>query len=296
MKNENISTSALAKLLGYQAKYIFSALQTAKYITRESNTWSLTDLGKKHGGIVRSSQHGPYIAWPKTIKIPNLTPDSSTPGTKKLTAKTIGDQYNLSAAKINSILSELGWITRQTKGWKITPFGEQQGGLQKEDHRSGVPYVQWPESIIKSNALQETVNQITGKDISNNTSNKINNSEIGFRDRFKATYRSTDGHMVRSKAEMLIDNWLYMAEIVHAYERKLPIEEELYSDFYIPNGKVYIEYWGLENDPAYISRKQKKISLYNKYNFNLIELRDKEVQNLDDFLPKLLLKYNILSY
>ena len=48
-----------------------------------------------------------------------------------------------------------------------------------------------------------------------------------------------------SKAEMLIDNWLYMAEIVHAYERKLPIEEDVYCDFYIPKGKVYIEYWGM---------------------------------------------------
>tara|TARA_R110000787_G_scaffold55239_2_gene127641 strand:- start:5078 stop:5230 length:153 start_codon:yes stop_codon:yes gene_type:complete len=33
---------------------------------------------------------------------------------------------------------------------------------------------------------------------------------------------------------MLIDNWLYMAETVHAYERKLPIEEDVYCDFYIP--------------------------------------------------------------
>lgn len=50
----------------------------------------------------------------------------------------------------------------------------------------------------------------------------------GFREKFPATHRAADGHMVRSRAEMLIDNWLYMAEIVHAYERKLPIEEDVY--------------------------------------------------------------------
>jgi hypothetical protein len=82
-----------------------------------------------------------------------------------------------------------------------------------------------------------------------------------------------------------------MAEIVHAYEKKLPIEEDVYSDFYIPTGKVYIEYWGYENDPKYLARKQKKIELYKKYGFNLIELQDKEVQDLDDVLPRLLLKY-----
>jgi len=36
---------------------------------------------------------------------------------------------------------------------------------------------------------------------------------------------------------MIIDNWLYMAEIVHAYERKLPIEEDVYSDFLHPHRK-----------------------------------------------------------
>lgn len=61
---------------------------------------------------------------------------------------------------------------------------------------------------------------------------------------------------------MLIDNWLYMAGIVHAYERKLPIEEDLYCDFYLPTGKVYIEFWGLEDDPKYAHRKKIKQDLY----------------------------------
>ena len=83
---------------------------------------------------------------------------------------------------------------------------------------------------------------------------------------------------------------------MHAYERKLPIEEEVYSDFYIPTGKVYIEYWGLETNSAYLFRKEKKKSIYEKYRFNLIELYDKEVQNLDDILPRLLLKHGVQSY
>jgi len=102
--------------------------------------------------------------------------------------------------------------------------------------------------------------------------------------------------MVRSKAEMLIDNWLYMAEIVHAYERKLPIEEEVYCDFYIPKGKIYIEFWGLENDPKYAKRKETKRNIYKKYNFKLIELTDEEVFNLDDILPRMLLKFGVETY
>ena len=60
--------------------------------------------------------------------------------------------------------------------------------------------------------------------------------------------------------------------------------------------RVYIEYWGYENDSKYLARKKKKIELYNKYGFNLIELQDKEVQNLDDVLPRLLLKYGVQAY
>jgi hypothetical protein len=84
-----------------------------------------------------------------------------------------------------------------------------------------------------------------------------------------------------------------MSEQVHAYERRLPIEEEVYSDFYIPTGKVYIEYWGYNEDSKYLMRKEEKLAIYKKYGFHLIELTDKEVQNLDDTLPRLLLAFGV---
>ncbi len=118
--------------------------------------------------------------------------------------------------------------------------------------------------------------------------------ESSFRDKFPPQHRTTDGHWVRSRAEQLIGNWLYMAGIVHAYERQLPIEEDMYCDFYIPAGKVYLEYWGMERDAKYAARKQAKLALYHKYSLNLIELADEHIRNLDDCLPKLLLKYGVV--
>lgn len=115
-----------------------------------------------------------------------------------------------------------------------------------------------------------------------------------FRKRLLPEYRTTDGHFVRSKAEMLIDNWLYTAGIVHAYERKLPIKEDAYCDFYLPSGKVYLECWGIENDDAYNNRRKLKTELYQRYQLALIDLTDDHVRNLDDHLPKLLLTYNIM--
>jgi len=38
----------------------------------------------------------------------------------------------------------------------------------------------------------------------------------------------------------------------------VPIKEDIYCDFYIPKGKVYVEFWGLEDDEAYIIKKRAK--------------------------------------
>lgn len=120
---------------------------------------------------------------------------------------------------------------------------------------------------------------------------ELNNEENSFRSKFPAQYRTEDGHMVRSKAEQIIDNWLYHKGIVHAYERKVPIEEEVYCDFFIPIGqKVWIEYWGLE-ETAYIKRKELKKKFYAAHNKNLIELTDKDIENLDDSMPVKLRKF-----
>jgi very-short-patch-repair endonuclease len=289
-----ISTTALAKIYHLSSKELFARLLEIGYIIKQDNSWSLTELGIKKGGSIKeSTQYGQYIVWPIDVDL-----SKEQKNTELITSTVIGKNFDLSANKINFILSELGWVQKSLKGWAVTEQGKKQGGVQSEDKKSGIPYVRWPESIIDSKSLNETIGHVKG--VYNSplieTIKTTNEESVEFREKFEAKHRSADGHMVRSKAEMLIDNWLYMAEIVHAYERKLPIEEDVYCDFYIPIGKVYIEYWGYEHDPKYLARKKKKIELYRKYGFNLIELQDKEVQNLDDVLPRLLLKQGVQAY
>ncbi|SKC31670.1 Phage antirepressor protein KilAC domain protein [Photobacterium piscicola] len=285
-----ISTSQLAKAKGLVAKNLFSELAEAGYIIRDNKEWLLTDIGKAaQGEYKQSSQFGQYIVWPEALEI------ITTPlfDGKKLSATQISTHFKLSSQKINQILDELGWINKAVKGWKVSQSGSRLGGVQKEDSRTGIPYVIWDETVLKNSSLLHSVNEITGI---NAEVKSTDNSVSNFRQKFEAKHRAADGHYVRSKAEMLIDNWLYMAGIVHAYERKLPIEEDLYCDFYLPTGKVYIEFWGLEDDPKYASRKKIKQDLYTKYGFNLIELNDNDVQNLDDVLPRMLLKFDIKAY
>lgn len=271
------------------------------YIVRESEKWTLTAKGKLSGGKIKvSAKLGSYIEWPEDFDLSKI-PQHKSPDipVEMISSTKIGKEFGISANKLNYIFSELGWVNKSLKGWVATDQGLKQGAMQSEDSRSGVPYVRWPETIALSKTLLSSIHDVTGSvsvDPQLSETENTGSDSQKFRENFEAKHRSTDGHYVRSKAEMLIDNWLYMAEIVHAYERKLPIEENIYCDFYIPPGKVYIEFWGYDDDPKYLARKQKKQAIYQKYGFKLIELNDKDVQNLDDVLPRLLLKFGVQAY
>jgi hypothetical protein len=288
-----ISTTALSKELKIPVKELFEVFQTSGFIIREKDAWVLTELGKERGGISKiHPQHGSYIAWGENIK--NEVNQENDNG-KLISAIGLSKHFAISRFRINPILSELGFLEKGVKGWLVTKLGQGIGGKQFEYEQTGVPYVCWDESILTNKRLVETMKQLQGKSIEEEFDIPKNNV-IGFREKFEAKQRTADGHYVRSRAEMLIDNWLYMSEIVHAYERKLPVEEEVYCDFYLPIGKVYIEFWGMESDPKYNERKKVKLEIYHKYSFNLIEIEDMDIQNLDDILPKKLLKFGIQTY
>ena len=116
--------------------------------------------------------------------------------------------------------------------------------------------------------------------------------ELQYRAKYPALYRATDGHNVRSQPELLIDNWLRTMGIPHDYEKKVPVEENLLCDFYIEQGDVYIEYWGLSN-PEYLRHSQWKRKIYKKYGFKLIQLYYKDILTLDDVLPRKLREFGI---
>jgi len=250
-----------------------------------------------------------YSHWLAQSKSKPTKPDQDTVAievgkSSLLTTTALGERLGIGSRKLNQVLAELGWVERAKKGWIPTAQGEKLHAQSRENRQSGVPFVLWPEAILTSKVLANTVKELLGSKVFESEAKQEGTpddsnleKQVGYRDkldRFKAAHRATDGHQVRSRAEMLIDNWLYFSGIVHAYERLLPVEEELYCDFYVPKGKVYIEYWGLENDPKYVDRKERKKEIYKKYGFNLIELNDEHIKNLDDFLPKMLLKYNVI--
>jgi len=117
-------------------------------------------------------------------------------------------------------------------------------------------------------------------------------------EKFPATFKTMDGHYVRSEAEQTIDNFLFRNGIIHAYEKRLPGDQTFYCDFYIPPGNqinqpIYIEYWGLEDD-KYLARKRSKLEIYKREQLQLIEITRTNLKNLRAYLTEKLGLFHIV--
>ncbi|MEZ9253562.1 glycerol kinase [Vibrio cyclitrophicus] len=286
---EKISTSALAKHKGVEPKTLFSDLKSASYIVRSQERWVLTERGESFGGeYVEHKKFGIFIVWPE-----NLLIDLDSFSGKTLTATQLGNAFQLSAKKINLLLNELGWITKEEDGWHVTSTGLKAGGEQREDKATKNLFVVWHDSLVRNKRLKQSVVEFLGHDAESHSTDA---SFSSFRQKFEAKHRSLDGHYVRSKGELIIDNWLYMAGVVHAYERPLPIAKEVMSDFYLPTGKVYIQFWGTDYGSIDQDQRIATKKIYEEHGFGLIEICPEDIPNLDKVLPPLLREYGIKAY
>lgn len=295
---EYISTSALANELDIKSSDLFDKLKILGWIERKNDKWVLTDFGKQKGGQTRTStKFGEYIVWPEDISIDNEQQKNKS---KLLNATALGKHFNVSSQRFNLLINELGWVEKTVAGWRITSLGKKIGGKQFEHETSGGTYVLWPENILTNKNILELFEEKPKKNTPITTVEKSDSETVNdFRKTYPPEYRTKDGHYVRSKAEQIIDDSLYLWGIPHAYEKKLPnTDHNVYSDFHIPSGKgrpkaVYIEYWGMENDEKYNQRKNKKIEIYDSLGLNLIQLNDADIKNIEDALQKYLRQHEI---
>lgn len=287
--SEKISTSALAKMRQIEAKLLFADLKRAGYIVRKDDHWILTEEGTKYGGeYVDHPKFGPFIVWPTNLHI-----ELATSSGKTYSATQLGEKLKLNAKRMNQLLSELGWISKSDEGWSLTEAGIRAGGHLRVDKESNHTFVVWHDIVLRNKRLKQSVIEFLGQDAESHSTDK---SLSNFRQKFEAKHRTLDGHYVRSKGELLIDNWLYLAGVVHAYERQLPIAQDVTSDFYLPSGKVYLQFWGSDIGEMSESEQEKIRAVYKQHNFNLIEVEASEVDRLDEVLPKRLRQFGIQAY
>jgi len=111
-------------------------------------------------------------------------------------------------------------------------------------------------------------------------------------EQLKATsFKCLDGHVVRSKGESIIDNYLHKLGLAHKYENTIKIKgEKVKYDWYLTDYDIYIEYWGFFGK-AYLKRKQEKIHLYKKGKLKLISVEDIMLADIYTNLEKELGKF-----
>ncbi len=273
---KKISTSVLAKALGKTSRQMFSELDALGWIRRDEEQWQLTAKGEFEQGSYRDSErYGRYIVWPETVKEHRALVNSEDSFTS---AKGLGLKTGLEARRVNTLLAELGWIKSWLKGWQLTPTGQEQGGVQKEDPNTAIPYVVWPKALTDNYLFKRSLILFTP-----------HLAEVETR----KGCSSMDGHLLRSEAEVMIDNWLYLAGISHACHKTLPVSDEVRADFYLPQVGLYIEFWGSENDPGYLKDKMRKKTLYQDNNLNVLELQQQDLKNLDELLPRQLRRFGL---
>ena len=111
---------------------------------------------------------------------------------------------------------------------------------------------------------------------------------------YESLYTCKDGHIVKSKSERDIDNFLYENGITHAYEKSLYIEgQKLQPDFYIPKIDTYIEHWGFDkSNQEYQQTKKFKLPLYKKARITLIcTYETTDAKNMENALQRKLRSY-----
>lgn len=296
-KDYSVSTTEVSKVL--------IEMGLLSYVDKQP---ILLDLTK--GELVKKENFS-YVLWKEeiltdadflnrinSIKEPVVATEISAKADIFLTVSELSTALEIKPTDINNILLNLDYCTKEGKNFLVN------NKLGKQMKYENNFYVKWSQSIMSDPVfieaverfqkniegfIQESVSAIVPSSVE--TTKK---EDFKFdRKHFDAKFRTESGHYVRSRGELVVANYLYNKDIMFAYEKRLPIVEEAYSDFYIKEKKVFIEVWGLEST-KYLERKAKKIQMYKDYDFKLIGLDDSDIENIDDFLPLKLAKLGII--
>jgi hypothetical protein len=292
-EDSKLSTTALARKLNIPVQQLFATLRDYGWIQRSGDNWALTHKGEFEGGSFHTSRrYGAYIVWPEHLDQHPLL--QAIESNQRITAASMCRYYpRLHARQINRALAELGLQHHSILGWELTRLGRSLGGLQEESNSSGAFYVTWPHEIIDNPVVHRELtvqsDQIPVKVASSDVAPDLFATSNAAVD----SCRGVDGHRLRSPLQTRVCNWLYLAQLAHAFRRTLPIEELVYADFYVPAGNIYIDCWEAEVPAGELSGKFRKRELYRELELRHLEVNAADVDKLDEVLGRGLLSFGI---
>lgn len=292
-KQRKLSTSALARHLGLPSLELFTLLKDLAWIKRGPDGWLLTGRGEFEGGsYIQSERYGRYVVWPEAIL--DHARLQSACADMVVSASSIGRACHVSGRYINHVLHELGWISPGVKGWRVTGAGKSLGGVEIEHEETSIPYVKWPPELIGNERLRAALVHSYGA--VGSEQDKPERGDDLFARQQLVGCAGIDGHQFQQLELAAMCNWLYFAGLTHACGRRIPGDKELYADFYLPGGNVYVEYWGEQGDSASLGEKLEKKALLEQQGLELIEISAPDIEHLDEILPRELFRHGVTVY
>ena len=296
-EDNKLSTTALARKLNIPAQQLFATLKDYGWIQRTGDSWMLTPKGEFEGGSYQNSRRfGRYILWPERLDHHPLL--AAIESNQRITAASMCRYYpRLHARQINRALAELGLQHHSILGWELTPLGRTLGGQQEESNNSGAFYVTWPHEVIDHPVIHRELtlqsDQIQSVVPASAPGSVLEPDLFAPPGDESFTCTGIDGHKLQSPLETRICNWLYLAQLAHAYQRALPTEELVYADFYVPEGNVYIDCWEADIPALDLSGMLRKRDLYRELDLRHLEINASDVERLDEVLGRGLLAFGI---
>lgn len=297
--DEKLSTTALARALELPVQQLFVTLRDYGWIERRADNWLLTPKGEYEGGSYRDSRRfGRYIVWPsRLVEHPLL---SAIESNQRITAASLRRFYPaLHPRQINRSLAEIGLQQHSILGWELTELGRQWGGQQAESENSGAFYVTWPHEIVDHPVVQRELMRLAagppaapqaappGEEADLFATNGNGGSAA------QDSCEGIDGHHLETHLEQRVCDWLYLAQLAHAYRRALPCEESLRADFYLPQGAVYIDCWSENLSATELSARLRRREVYRELGLRAIEINAGDEEQLDEVLGRGLLAFGI---
>ena len=285
-----LSTTALARKLNIPVQQLFVTLRDYGWIERAGESWVLTAKGEfEGGGYQQSRRFGRYIVWPPSLDHHPLL--GAIESNQRITAASMRRYYpRLHARQINRALAELGLQRHSIIGWELTERGKALGGQQEESQNSGAFYVTWPHEMVDHPVIHRELTRQSDQ------GQPVVNTDDAEPDLFAGTAVSCtgiDGHSLGSPLETAVCDWLYLAQLAHAYHRALPVEELVLADFYVPEGNVYIDCWDEDAPALSLSAKLHKRELYQSLKLRNIEVNAADIERLDEVLGRRLLAFGV---
>ena len=290
---ERLSTTALARRLDIPVQQLFVTLRDYGWIQRADDSWVLTPKGEFEGGSYHTSRrYGAYIVWPETLLDHPLL--QALESNQRVTAATLCRYFpHLHPRQINRAFAELGLQHHTIMGWELTELGRTLGGTQEESSSSGAFYVTWPPHIVDNPVIRRELG------LQAEQAHTREEAEAKEPDLFAPgnstadPCRGVDGHQLQTALQARVCNWLYMAQLAHAFRRTLPVEELVFADFYVPLGNVYIDCWESEVPAEELSGRLRKRDLYREMSLRSLEINDADTDRLDEVLGRGLLAFGI---